>query len=615
MNLYRVTNTNNLTKLGSPSEQTLRPGQIIQGKILRLFPENKAEILLGKERLIASLEVGLQAGGKYHFQVQSIAESIQLKVMGEKLQGEGEADIGRLLSQLGLKESKPNLNLLATLTRLKIPFDKQQLTQAVHLLKEEKNKPAAIKILTEMIAQKLPIKDSFFKALFASNNNTLSEQLQTVVQQIQNNTDSSISKLTAEAVVKDSQASSMKMAEANLLRTLNGLIGEPMSFKAAFVEEILGRQPMQTQNLFRTLQGLGLSNLHTEFPKWVSEWTAFSKKENITTAALPLQINDQEMIQILSRISEQRPVFNEAVKTFLNRWDQQLNFHQLINASMSKEDFNRLMSDFQKEILPFFQENKQPTMKQLINTPESLGAFHSAIKALATGEELSRLIQVLQKSMSDEQFMSLEPKQQFLQLQKSAVNTLGLNYESQLMTEKDQFNQTETIKGMLLQLVANPSETVTQDSKTQLLHLINGIQLQSVQETQTMVQANLQIPAERLGLVKDLELEFEGKKNNNGEINPDYCRILFYLELGNLKETIIDLNIQQRMVSLTVFNNHEAIKAAAELFKDKLEKNLESMNYKLSALHYKNIEEKERQESLSEISFNASNQQGVDYRI
>lgn len=615
MNLYRVTNTNNLTKLVSPSEQTLRPGQIIQGKILRLFPENKAEILLGKERLIASLEVGLQVGGKYHFQVQSIAESIQLKVMGEKLQGEGEADIGRLLSQLGLKESKPNLNLLATLTRLKIPFDKQQLTQAVHLLKEEKNKPAAIKILTEMIAQKLPIKDSFFKALFASNNNTLSEQLQTVVQQIQINTDSSISKLTAEAVVKDSQASPMKMAEANLLRTLNGLIGKPMSFKAAFVEEILGRQPMQTQNLFRTLQGLGLSNLHTEFPKWVSEWTAFSKKENITAAALPLQINEQEMIQILSRISEQRPAFNEAVKTFLNRWDQQLNFHQLINASMSKEDFNRLMSDFQKEILPFFQENKQPTMKQLINTPESLGAFHSAIKALATGEELSRLIQVLQKSMSDEQFMGLEPKQQFLQLQKSAVNTLGLNYESQLMTEKDQFNQTETIKGMLLQLVANPSETVTQDSKTQLLHLINGIQLQSVQETQTMVQANLQIPAERLGLVKDLELEFEGKKNSNGEINPDYCRILFYLELGNLKETIIDLNIQQRMVSLTVFNNHEAIKAAAELFKDKLEKNLESMNYKLSALHYKKIEEKERQELLSETSFNASNQQGVDYRI
>lgn len=147
MNLYRVTNTNNLTKLVSPSEQTLRPGQIIQGKILRLFPENKAEILLGKERLIASLEVGLQAGGKYHFQVQSIAESIQLKVMGEKLQGEGEADIGRLLSQLGLKESKPNLNLLATLTRLKIPFDKQQLTQAVHLLKEEKTSPPLLKYL------------------------------------------------------------------------------------------------------------------------------------------------------------------------------------------------------------------------------------------------------------------------------------------------------------------------------------------------------------------------------------------------------------------------------------------------------------------------------------
>lgn len=626
MNLYRVTTIDSLSKLTLSNEQKLRPGQIIQGKVLKLFPENKAEILLGKERLIASLEVGLQAGSKYHFQVQSASEFIELKVLGEKLQGQGEVDIAKLLNQLGLKQSKPNLNLLTTLTRLKIPFDKQQLAQAVSLLKEEKNKAATIKILTEMIAQKLPIKNSIFQALSMKNNMTLSEQLQTVVQQIQRNSVFETAKMTAvEKAPTTPEAASMKVTEDNLVRNISALIDKPLPFKAAFVQEVLGRETIHSKVLFQTLQGLGLIDLRADFTKWVSEWTVFSQKENTPVAQmqanqqiaarLPLQINEQEIIQILTKISEQRPAFNTAIRTFLAEWDQQLNFHQLVKANMLTGEFNRFISDFQKEILPFFQENNPPMVKQLTNTSESLGAFHSAIKALANGEELSRLIHLLQKSVNNEQFMSLDPKQQFLQLQKLTVNTLGINYENQLITESDPLKQTETIKGLLLQLIANSAETASQESNVKLLHLINGIQLQSVNETQAMVQASLQIPAERLGLVKDLELEFEGKKNNNGEINPDYCRILFYLELGNLKETIIDLNIQQRMVSLTIFNNHEAIKAAAALFKKKLEMNLESMNYKLSALHYKKIEDKEKERPISEISFSDSNQEGVDYRI
>lgn len=626
MNSYRVTTTDSLSKLTLSNEQKLRPGQIIQGKVLKLFPENKAEILLGKERLIASLEVGLQAGSKYLFQVQSASEFIQLKVLGEKLQGQGEVDIAKLLNQLGLKQSKPNLNLLTNLTRLKIPFDKQQLTQAVSLLKEEKNKAAAIKILTEMIAQKLPIKNSVFQALFMKNSTTLSEQLQTVVQQIQRNSVSETAKMAAvEKAPMIPQADSMKVTQDNLVRNITALIDKPLAFKEAFVQEVLGRQPIHSKALFQTLQGLGLTDLRADFTKWVSEWTAFSQKENIPitqlqanqqiAAPLPLQINEQEIIQILTKINEQRPAFNAVIRNFLTQWDQQLNFHQLVKASMSTGDFKRFISEFQKEMLPFFQESNLPMVKQLTNTPELLSVFHSAIKTLANGEELSRLMHILQKSVNDEQFMSLDPKQQFLQLQKLTVNTLGINYENQLITESDPLKQTETIKGMLLQLIANPAETASQESNTKLLHLINGIQLQSVNETQALIQASLQIPAERLGLVKDLELEFEGKKKNNGEINPDYCRILFCLELGNLKETIIDLNIQQRMVSLTIFNNHEAIEAAATLFKKKLEMNLESMNYKLSALHYKKIEDKEKERPIPEISFSDLNQEGVDYRI
>ncbi|GEM_PF-1618291 len=624
MNLYRVTTTDSLSKLTLSNEQKLCPGQIIQGKILKLFPENKAEILLGGERLIASLEVGLQVGSKYHFQVQAAPDFLQLKVLGEKLQGRGEVDTAQLLNQLGLKQSKPNLTLLTTFIRLKIPFDKQQLTQAVSLLKEEKSKSAAIKILTDMIAQKLPIKNSTFQALSLKNNTTLSEQFQSVIQQMQRKSISETATMATEKSSSIPQNNAMKTVEDKLISNIRAFIDKPMIFKTAFVQEVLGRQLIHSKAIFQTLQGLGITNLHTDFTKWVSEWTAFSQKESVPATqlqakqqpvvALPLQLDEEEMIQVLTNIKDQRPAFNEAIRTFLTQWDQQLNLQQLMKTNMTTADFNRMISAFQKEIRPFFQGAELPMAKQLTNTPESLGAFYSAIKALANGEGLSRLIQILQKAANDEVFMDLDPKQQFLQLQKQTVNTLGINYENQLLTDSDPLKQTETIKGMLLQLIADPNQT-SQEANTKLLHLINGVQLQSVNETPTMIQASLQIPAKRLGLVKDLELEFEGKKNKNGEVNPDYCRILFYLELGNLKETIIDLNVQQRMVSITIFNNHEAIKAAAALFKNQLEINLESMNYKLSALHYKKIAGKENEREGLEISFSDPNQEGIDYRI
>ena len=436
MHLSQLLNTNSL-KLNRTGQQSLRPGQIVQGEVVKLYPENKAEIRLGGNRFIASLQVGLELGGSYHFQVASTANSLQLRVLGEKLKKDENVDLSKLLRQLGVKSSKHNLQLLQLLTRYSVPFDKNELKQALQLLKGEQNKPLAAGALVEMLAKKLPMTEMVLQSLITVRTTTLSEQLTSVIQQLINST-----------------------------------------------------------------------QLQSEAPDL----------------------------------------------TLRNGTDTAQRLRQIITT-----------------LIP----NKQ--------------------------------------AADIESFQSLPSKQMFLEQLRQSLAMLGLNYENRLATEKEPKNLSDTIKGLLLQLASGENSTEVKQ-QTRLLHLIQGLQLQSVNETPSFIQAMLQIPAERLGLVKDLVIEFEGKKNEDGEVNPDYCRILFYLELRNLKETVIDVNIQQRAVSLTVFNNTAGIPILANTFKDKLSENLTNLNYRLTSIVFKKLEEKDNRSVISDEKL-PDNKQGVDFLI
>src|SRR5690625_2754620 len=143
-----------------------------------------------------------------------------------------------------------------------------------------------------------------------------------------------------------------------------------------------------------------------------------------------------------------------------------------------------------------------------------------------------------------EAFLTMTPKEQFLTHLKQVLLFTGLTHENLVKQDLAQ-RQSETVKSMLIQMIQQ-HDGVNQERAQQLLHFINGLQLKSVNETSNFIQASLQIPGEKLALNSDLHLDIEGEKTENGMVNPNHCRILFYLDLKNLKETIIDMHIQKR---------------------------------------------------------------------
>ena len=83
----------------------------------------------------------------------------------------------------------------------------------------------------------------------------------------------------------------------------------------------------------------------------------------------------------------------------------------------------------------------------------------------------------------------------------------------------------------------------------------------------------------------DLTIQWQGKKQEDGKIDPAFCRILFYLQLPILNETLIDVQIQNRIMNITIRNNNATLGELVTLHSDGLKEILREMNYRLTVVN------------------------------
>ena len=79
--------------------------------------------------------------------------------------------------------------------------------------------------------------------------------------------------------------------------------------------------------------------------------------------------------------------------------------------------------------------------------------------------------------------------------------------------------QIQTYKDINIKLIIRRKQYVNEKAQP-IIHFINGLQLQSVYESHNLLQATLQLPGEKFALPKDIFLQFEGKKNEDGKLDP-----------------------------------------------------------------------------------------------
>ncbi|SER61625.1 hypothetical protein [Salipaludibacillus aurantiacus] len=556
----------------------LREGQVFQGRISELYPGQLARLQMGTMNLSARLEARLEKGEKYWFKVISGERVPQLKVLENvsvNRPGSSPASVTNvpgMLKQLGLPTDGLHKKIIRELIRVNLPFTRSNILQGAQLVKESAlASNDSLKLITMMIQRGYPLTRAAFKALASVQSEKSTGE--TMVQLA-----STLEKLP------DSRAQHLQHILANISGRFSGF-GEGDIF--VIFKHLTGKDEELQEAAIKVLKETGLINsldssirFFTSFKETVLNpanenmsgklWPGLFKSRQ---TALPLKNMDPKLLfSYLTDSLRGAPL--HSVTQLLT----------LINPQASASSIVTRLSQW----LASEPEDSTKGIWQLIRDNHSGNG-----KLLNEGQTQHPL--------------------------KAFLNQLGLQHENNIRS--GQLNQEElnTLKAKLIQFL-NQSHGLPQGTREQadfLLQRLTAYQLLSSEQQGPVQHTVFQIPVKLSEKYTDLTLQWQGREKNDGTVDESHCRILFYLELETLRHTLIDVQIQNRIMALTVYNESSKPASIQSVWFPLLKEKLASYNYQLSVIKWEKAKEKEGNRSTPAMHVNSFEYgyNGVDIKI
>lgn len=621
------------TTVNSPTTPISKPlvlneGQMFHGQIKQLFPGQMAEVQIGNQKLYAKLEVPMKAGDSYYFQVNAVKPELQLKIVSGPL-GASESQarqLSGLMDAMQLPKTAEMRDLLSFVMKNKIPMTREGLLQAELLLKSvpPSARPEALASIAKIIELKLPLTETVFRSLFGVESK---EGLHTVLNTLR-------SALAGDPTISSQAREAILVALGKMEKPFAGATGGALLGQSLLT---LLNQSESPDSRFIAVQMLKSANL-------LPEQTSLANVQQILTTLLTGGATTTEQSNIQSMLKEISTAPQASLHTLLTQLkailtsDTSLStankevltslIDRALNAQPSATNTVQFVRDFGQALMRTAAEN-------IIASP-----FASVSAAGGAQEQLLRLIgqqnqpEVLEKlsMLVRNAEQSNHPAiQKQIQLAEAAVasavdgkavkdaiqmvvRSFGLNYEAGILSRDANIAQLmETLKPQLLALMQD--HTVSQsirESAEMVVTRMNGPLLASG-ETGVQHQLVMQVPLDFLGKRIDATLQWNGRMKEDGKIDSDFARILFYLDLHSLDKTIIDMQVQNRVVTVTIYNADKNLRAIGIPIQQSLKTGLESTGYRLSGVFFKEFhEEKAIEEPKKQVY---ASEQGVDFRI
>lgn len=615
---------------------SLKNGQILIGKVNKVFPDQTAEVQIGHQKMIANLEIPLRSGEMYWFQVRHPIEggvvlkaldSPDLNVSGLK------GTAAQLIAHLGMTPEPAATKLAEYLLTNRLPITKETFQSALQWLKAADAAEAGLPVIKSMFIQQLPFLKDVFDALFTQYKGEPFHKLLSVFkQQLQD-----VGAVTRTAVKLMDVLDSLHVVKQNQLQQ-NGL----QNLVAAWLDP--ASTPEMKSGAFSLLQKTGL------IPKGITESVFL---ENLMDGAearsgmAKISVIDKlhQGLQLLSGAKSGAFAKVAEIETTINRIFNghdhlPADIHSIQRKNISAEKlsphaFHLLQSAFTEATA-----KKAIGGKKEVN--DLIGYLNMDTEQIeeSKGKVAELLFQSLNK-LPEARYVRINEKLVLSHLLEAEFQTidftngpsvahqlkemtkvLGLQLEHALINlsgddMKEIPNDLETLKPLLLKLLNEQIPASIKEMAEQILNRITAQQILS-QENGPIQNLLLTLPLNLGSIQTDLTLQWSGRKTKDGKIDPDYCRVLFYLELERLKETVIDMQVQNRIIKVTVINGHGAVlEEAAGQYLDILRENLGKMDYRLSGVSFvKPVNEKERDLRVKPIPFSeAGPYSGVDIRI
>lgn len=585
---------------------SLKQGQVFHGNIKKLYPNQMAEVQVGNQKMIAKLEVPLKAGDTHYFQVTSVKPELQLKVVTGALPqtSSPSVQIQQLMDSLQLSKTPTMQALVQHMVKEQIPLSKDQLVQAEQWIK---NLPPQVKLadavqaLQRMSEMKLPFTNEIFRSIISGSDKTgLNTLLDSLKQTLQ-----------SEQSLPPAQKAAIQQTLNQITQPLSKELGGTIVGKA--LETLLSPNSSVSDksSLLSMLKEVGLVPRQASISNFLSPpltTNASSKVESRGTIgqqliqlhqSTPSQV--QTNVQALQTSIQQNQLLSNEVKLQL-----QTQIQRLENTPVNSQAWKTSMKTMTNEIVKAFASLSQTAPLQtdvqgnapkehILSLLQSLNGSapnSKVFQQLTSLASQSTQIPVQQVLSQAELAVQSGVNQKTIELaMKQVLQDLGFSYEAKLGQLGSNLTQmSETLKPQLLALLQDPSISMQmKEVADTIITRMNGLQILSG-ENGPQHQLLMQVPLDFLGKKMDATLQWNGRMKEDGKIDSNYARVMFYLDLNALKETVIDMQVQNRVVTVTIFNENDALQAVADPFKEALKDGLQALDYQLSGVFMKPFE-------------------------
>ncbi|MNI07519.1 hypothetical protein D3C73_605290 [compost metagenome] len=144
----------------------------------------------------------------------------------------------------------------------------------------------------------------------------------------------------------------------------------------------------------------------------------------------------------------------------------------------------------------------------------------------------------------------------------------------------------ETLKSLLLQMTSsNDLPAPLKESAQQALQQITGQQLLLTNDRASMFShMTLFVPFMDGSGQQSAAVHIQSRKGSRGEIDVNNCRLLFDLQMKTMGNTLVDVQVVNRIVSLHVHNDHPWIASLMEGSKEEIAAALNKVGYQFVSL-------------------------------
>ncbi|WP_175988954.1 hypothetical protein [Bacillus sp. Marseille-Q1617] len=573
---------------------SMQDGRILHVSVHKLIGDGMAEVSSAGQKFIAKLDAPLETGRHYLVRVNQTEDMLSLSLI-QKIPGEkNSANAAQaLINQLHKQPAdKVLLNVVKEMIDNKIPVTKELIQFASEQINTG-NLKTRLPVLIHMLKNHLPLSEKVMLSLEAGKaQDTFSGLLNSLKE-----------RLTVSGSEHDTLILIKKIQEPLQFHT-----AKQMAIKA--MENALNQSEPFSKRLgnFELLKSLGILPKDLTFHRLTeglksSLSSALVENNTIIKQLQTLMANMKEVLALQD--SKSLKELDKIISTLAAEGSKEGTANRKSIEQVVKYTLEHSSDGKTGNVIDLLGDSKKQQLERNYST--LLSKWESRLPLTNEGKIFNMI-----SAGIDAELMSNLRGEDLGQALKKMLRTFGFNLESQLHSQPQNAAASTTLKEKLTQLFLYHPGAEIRDLAERLVMKMNHPALISWEQSSIMNIVH-QFPLYLFGRHTDITVQWMGKEKEKGKIDSDHCRILFYLQLDSLKETLVDMHVQNRVISLSIWNEQDSVNQYFQSFIPALKDSLHRMNYQLSSVKVKKPENQDAFTQMQEIQ-NVS-YTGVDLKI